>query len=322
MDNEVPKVLVTRKMPEAVNRKLKAHFTVSLNETDQLFSDSELRGALKEADGILCSVTEKFSQDILDVPDRRAQVLANFGVGVDHIDLSFCKSKGIIVTNTPDVLTDATADLAIFLILAATRKTSMSEQTLRDGLWTGFSAVEKLGVSLTGKTLGIIGMGRIGKAVARRAHLAFGMKVVYFNRSYIGSIDFPARSAQSIGHVMREADVVSIHLPGDKGNHGLINGNQISLMKQDSFLVNTSRGEVLDQEALIRALSSGQIAGAGLDVFTNEPNVPKSLKNLDNVTLLPHIGSATKETRDKMGIMAVDNLIAHFDKKHYPSRVV
>ena len=130
MDNEVPKVLVTRKMPEAVNRKLKAHFTVSLNETDQLFSDSELRGALKEADGILCSVTEKFSQDILDVPDRRTQVLANFGVGVDHIDLSCCKSKGIIVTNTPDVLTDATADLAIFLILAATRKTSMSNNHL------------------------------------------------------------------------------------------------------------------------------------------------------------------------------------------------
>ena len=322
MSNDAPKILVTRRMPEAVNKKLKSHFTVSLNESDKLFTNSELRRALQEADGILCSVTEKFSQTILDVANRRTQIISNFGVGLDHIDLNFSKSSNIIVTNTPDVLTDATADLTILLILSATRKAYMWEKKLRSGLWRGFSAVEGLGVSLRGKTLGIIGMGRIGKAVARRAHQAFGMKIVYFNRSYIGSVDFPARPSPSIGHVFKEADVISIHLPGDKSNHGLINREKINLMKAKAHLINTSRGEVVDQEALVDALTSGRIAGAGLDVFQGEPHIPQSLMKLKNVTLLPHIGSATQEARDAMGLLAVDNLIAHFGKKQYLSRVV
>ena len=322
MSDDIPKILVTRKMPESVNKKLKSHFTVSLNESDKLFTNSELVRALQQADGILCSVTEKFSKNILDVPNRKTQIISNFGVGLDHIDLSFAKSSGIIVTNTPDVLTDATADLTILLILSSTRKAYLWEKKLRSGLWDGFSPVEDLGVSLRGKTLGIIGMGRIGKAVARRAYQAFGMKVVYFNRSYIGSIDFPARSAQSIGHVIREADIISIHLPGDQSNHGLINREKINLMKADAHLINTSRGEVIEQQALVEALNSGRIAGAGLDVFVNEPYIPEALINLQNVTLLPHIGSATKEARDAMGLLAVDNLIAHFGEKQYPSRVV
>ncbi len=322
MSSVAPKILVTRRMPEAVNKKLKSHFTVSLNETDKLFTSSELRKALEEADGILCSVTEKFSRTILDLSKRKTQIISNFGVGLDHIDLNFAKSSNIVVTNTPDVLTDATADLTILLILSSTRKAYSWEKKLRSGLWSGFSPVEDLGVSLRGKTLGVIGMGRIGKAVARRAHQGFGMKVVYFNRSYIGSIDFPARPAQSIGHVIREADVISIHLPGDKSNHGLINKEKISLMRAHAHLINTSRGEVIDQEALVDALSSGRIAGAGLDVFQNEPHVPQSLTSLKNVTLLPHIGSATQEARDAMGFLAVDNLIAHFGQKQYPSRVV
>ena len=183
MSNAIPKILVTRKMPDVVNKKLMSNFTVSLNESDKLFTEGELQRALKEADGILCSVTERFTKKILNTTDRKTKIIANFGVGLDHIDLKFAKSKSIVVTNTPDVLTDATADLAIYLILAATRKAYLSEKKLRDGKWTGFSAVEDLGVSLKGKTLGIIGMGRIGKATARRASLALGMKVVYFNRS-------------------------------------------------------------------------------------------------------------------------------------------
>ena len=322
MSNAIPKILVTRKMPDVVNKKLMSNFTVSLNESDKLFTEVELQRALKEADGILCSVTERFTKTTLNITDRKTKIIANFGVGLDHIDLKFAKSNSIVVTNTPDVLTDATADLAIYLILAATRKAYLSEKKLRDGKWTGFSAVEDLGVSLKGKTLGIIGMGRIGKATARRANMALGMKVIYFNRSYIGSIDFPARPAQSIGHVMRESDIVSIHLPGDKGNHGLINEEQISLMKDNSFFINTSRGEVVDQKALIEALSTRQIAGGGLDVFENEPNIPQSLIDLDNVTLLPHIGSATKEVRDQMGLLAVENLISYFGEKDCPSRVV
>ena len=322
MSNAIPKILVTRKMPDVVNKKLMSNFTVSLNESDKLFTEVELQRALKEADGILCSVTERFTKKILNTTDRKTKIIANFGVGLDHIDLKSAKSKSIVVTNTPGVLTDATADLAIYLILAATRKAYLSEKKLRDGEWTGFSAVEDLGVSLKGKTLGIIGMGRIGKATARRANMALGMKVVYFNRSYIGSIDFPARPAQSIGHVMRESDIVSIHLPGDKGNHGLINEEQISLMKDSAFFINTSRGEVVDQKALIEALSTRRIAGGGLDVFENEPNIPQSLIDLDNVTLLPHIGSATKEVRDEMGLLAVENLISYFGEKDCPSRVV
>ncbi len=263
MSNAIPKILVTRKMPDVVNKKLMSNFTVSLNESDKLFTEVELQRALKEADGILCSVTERFTKKILNTTDRKTKIIANFGVGLDHIDLKSAKSKSIAVTNTPGVLTDATADLAIYLILAATRKAYLSEKKLRDGEWTGFSAVDDLGVSLKGKTLGIIGMGRIGKATARRANMALGMKVVYFNRSYIGSIDFPARPAQSIGHVMRESDIVSIHLPGDKGNHGLINEEQISLMKDSAFFINTSRGEVVDQKALIEALSTRRIAGGG-----------------------------------------------------------
>ncbi len=319
---DVPRIVVTRKMPYLINKKLMSNFTVYLNESDKLFNEGELRSALKEADGILCSVTEKFSRSILDMSDRKATIIANFGVGLDHIDLNFAKTQNIVVTNTPDVLTDATADLALYLILAATRRAYFSEKKLRNGKWSGFSAVEDLGVSLKGKTLGIIGMGRIGKATARRAHFACGMTIIYFNRSYIGSIDFPARPTQSIGHVMRESDIVSIHLPGDKGNHGLINKEQINLMKETSFLINTSRGEVVDQKALIAALSSKKIAGGGLDVFENEPKVPNSLLSLDNVTLLPHIGSATKEARDEMGSLAVENLISHFGKKDYPSRVI
>ncbi len=272
---------------------------------------------------MLLAVGDPLDGPLLDAEGkRRAQIIANFGVGVNHIDLDAARERGVIVTNTPGVLTDATADTAMMLILTATRRASEMEMLLRRGDWGGFSPTAMLGMSIQGKTLGVIGMGRIGQATARRAALGFGMKVIYFNRSPKGPFDFPAEARGSIEDVMREADVVTLHAPGGGENSGLISAERIALMKPTAYLVNTARGDVIDEAALTAALVAGRIAGAGLDVFAKEPHVPAELMALPNVTLLPHIGSATIETRTAMGMMAAENLIAHFDGKPLPSRVV
>jgi len=225
------------------------------------------------------------------------------------------------VSNTPNVLTDATADIAMLLILSATRQAYAAEQKLRTNNWSGFSIVEGLGMSIQGKVLGIIGMGRIGRATARRAALGFGMDVIYYNRSPVTNLNFEARKMDSIEAVMTDADVVSIHVPGG-GSSPLVTAAHIAKMKPSAFLVNTARGDSIDQEALIKALENGNIAGAGLDVFTNEPDVPEDLRRMENVTLLPHIGSATLEVRTAMGMLAADNLDAFFAGRNLPNAVV
>jgi lactate dehydrogenase-like 2-hydroxyacid dehydrogenase len=318
------RVVVTRKMPQAVEDRLAAaDLDVEFNEDDALYSRDRLIGALQEADGILLAVGDPIDGPLLDAGGkRRAQIIANFGVGVNHIDLDAAKARGVIVTNTPGVLTDATADLAMALILAATRRMSEMEGVLRRGEWGGFSPTADLGMSVQGKTLGIVGMGRIGQATARRAVLGFGMKAIYFNRSAVGPFDFPAEARPSIEDVMAEADVVSLHAPGGGANRGLISAERIARMKPTAYLVNTARGDVVDEPALVAALAAGRIAGAGLDVFAAEPKVPAELVALPNVTLLPHIGSATLETRTAMGMLAAENLIAHFAGESLPSRVV
>lgn len=317
-----PRIIVTRKLPDAVEARLRAAFTVALNHDDAPFGPARLASALRQADGLLCAVNDLVTADLLAAPDRRVAILANFGVGVNNIDLEAAKAAGVIVTNTPGVLTDATADLAIALMLAATRRMSETEALLRQGRWDGFRPTGLLGMGLQGKVLGIVGMGRIGQATARRAALAFGMEIIYFNRSPVGPFAFPASARPSIEAVMAEADIVSLHIPGGGANRGRISAASIGAMKPSAYLVNTARGDVVDEPALIAALREGRIAGAGLDVFAEEPKVPPELIALPNVTLLPHIGSATIETRTAMGMLAVDNLIAHFDGAPLPARVV
>jgi lactate dehydrogenase-like 2-hydroxyacid dehydrogenase len=314
-----PHVIVTRKLPEAVEERLGARFTVTLNPEDRPLTRAELAQALAAADGLLCAVTDTLDAGLLS-GERRATILANFGVGVNNIDLDAARAAGLVVTNTPGVLTDATADLAIALMLAATRRMSETEAVLRGGGWDGFRPTGFLGMGLQGKTLGIVGMGRIGQATARRA-LAFGMSVIYFNRSQV-SLDFPAEPRPTIEAVLAEADVVSLHVPGGGENRGLISAERLAAMKPTAYLVNTARGDVVDEPALIAALGERRIAGAGLDVYAEEPEVPAALLRLPNVTLLPHIGSATLETRTAMGMLAADNLIAHFAGAPLPSRAV
>ena len=258
---------------------------------------------------------------MLGAAGRRVRIVSNFAVGVNNIDLDAARAAGIAVGNTPGVLTDATADLAIALMLAATRRMSETEAALRRGDWDGFRATRWLGTGLQGKTLGIVGMGRIGQATARRA-LGFGLRVVYFNRSPVTGMDVPAEALPSIEAVMATADIVSLHVPGGDGNRGLISAGLLAAMKPTAYLVNTARGDVVDEAALAEALAGSRIAGAGLDVYAEEPAVPEALLRLPNVTLLPHIGSATIETRTAMGMLAADNLEAFFAGRPMPSRVV
>ena len=322
MTKTKPVVTVTHRLTSRVEERLSALFTIRPNTEDRLLSADELATAMQASDALLCTVTDVLTADILKVKNRRASMIANFGVGYSNIDIETARGEGIIVSNTPDVLTDATADIAMLLILASTRRAYRAESLLRAGRWSGFSIARDLGVSIQNKTLGIVGMGRIGRAVARRAVLGFGMKIVYYNRSEVEGLDFPAISCDSIASVMQGSDVISLHIPGAVGEGPVITGEMIAKMKSTSFLINTARGDLVDEQALIQALESGQIAGAGLDVYADEPHVSKELKKMDMVTLLPHIGSATQEVRDAMGMMAIDNLVVHFNGGEYPSRVV
>ncbi len=318
-----PKIIVTRRLPEAVEARLRANFTVALNPDDSPFSSERLKLALKHADGVICTVTDLFDEEILSADgERKTRIIANFGVGVDNIDLDSAETQGVAVTNTPNVLTDATADIAMALILAVTRRMTESEATLRRGEWKQFAPTGFLGTGLQGKTLGIIGMGRIGRATARRAHAGFGMRIGYYNHSPVRAIGFPAMPYPSIDRLLAASDVVSLHIPGGGANSGLISAEQIARMKPGAYLVNTARGDLVDEAALVQALREGRLAGAGLDVFADEPSVPASLRALPNVTLLPHIGSATTEARTAMGMLAVDNLEAFFAGRDLPNRVV
>ncbi|MEX0969056.1 MAG: D-glycerate dehydrogenase [Paracoccaceae bacterium] len=318
-----PRIIVTRKLPDAVEARLKRHFTVALNPHDKRFTREKMIAAMQNADGMLVAVGDPLDAEVMAAGGkRRAQILANFGVGTNHIDLEAATEQGIHITNTPDVLTDATADLALTLMLNVTRRTWMHENRLRRGEWGGFSLVDGLGTGLQGKTLGIIGMGRIGTAVALRAYYGFGMKVVYFNRSKVEVQRIPgAQRMDTVEDLIEASDILSLHCPGGEANRGLLSANRIALMKPTAFLINTARGDIVDEPALVAALLAGKIAGAGLDVFAKEPRVPNALRELENVCLLPHIGSATVETRTAMGMTATANLIAHFAGKDLPNKV-
>ncbi|MEQ8366633.1 MAG: D-glycerate dehydrogenase [Roseicyclus sp.] len=315
-----PRVLATRKLPDQVEERLVASYDATLNRSDVPLSADDLSSAMREFDAIMPTVSDRLDSAILQIPDRRVRMIANVGVGFSNIDIEAAYGNGIAVSNTPDVLTEATADIALLLILSATRGAYAAERKLRESRWRGFSIVEGLGTSIQGKVLGIIGMGRIGQATARRAAVGFGMEVVYYNRSPVRNLGFDAQPMETIDDVMALADVVSIHVPGG-GSAPVVTSAHIAAMKPTSFLVNTARGDSIDQNALLQALVEGTIAGAGLDVFNDEPHVPDQLRRMDNVTLLPHVGSATTEVRTAMGMMAVDNLDAFFRGHSIPNRV-
>lgn len=320
-----PRVLVTRRWPEEVERALAARFDTKLNESDRPLAETEFVSAIRDFDAVLPTVSDKLPPGLFSQPGIRAKILGNFGVGFNHIDIAAAKAAGIVITNTPGVLTDATADIALTLMLMVARRAGEGERQLRAGQWQGWCPTHMLGRELSGKTLGIIGMGRIGKATARRAHFGFGMKIVFFNRSMVDDDETRAMRAEqlpSIDGVMASSDFVSLHCPGGAENRHLIDARRLDLMKSDAFLINTARGDVVDTAALVEVLKTRSIAGAGLDVYEGEPAIPVGLTNLENAVLLPHLGSATSETRTAMGMKVVENITAFFDGRDPPDRVV
>ena len=319
-----PRILVTRRWPEAVERRLCELFDATLNTDDRCLSADELRAALRDFDAVLPTVSDRLDASVLSVDAARARILANYGVGYSHIDIDAARACGLVVTNTPGVLTDCTADLALTLMLMVARRAGEGEREVRAGQWTGWRPTHLVGTRLSGKTLGIIGMGRIAIAVARRAQHGFGMKVVYFNRSPVAPAQLAGLDASAcarIEDVLAQADFVSLHCPGGGTNRHLIDAARLAAMPPHAFLINTARGDVVDEAALVDALQHGRIAGAGLDVYENEPQLHPGLLALDKVVLLPHLGSATRETREAMGMRVVDNLVAFFDGKRPPDQV-
>ncbi|WP_089947995.1 2-hydroxyacid dehydrogenase [Litoreibacter albidus] len=316
-----PRVLVLRKLTAEVEERLAKTYEAVFSLDDKPMVPEAIAQALYDYEALVPTVSDRITAVMLKGAGVRTRMIANVGVGCSNIDVAAARDAGIAVSNTPDVLTDATADTALLLILSVTRRAFAAEKMLREGRWGGFSIVGGLGASIQDKVLGIIGMGRIGQAVARRAALGFGMKIVYYNRSPVSGLGFEAQGLDSIDAVMAVADVVSVHVPGGGGTP-LVTAAHIARMKPSAYLVNTARGDSLDQTALIAALAGKRIAGAGFDVFAKEPEVPETLRKMENVTLLPHIGSATEEVRTAMGHMAVDNLDAYFEGRALPSRVV
>ena len=320
-----PRVIVTRRWPEEVERRVREHFDAELNTDDRPLTQAVLKAAFGEADAVFPTVSDRIDAEVLSAEPIKARLAGNFGVGFNHIDIEAAKARGIVVTNTPGVLTDATADLAMTLLLAVARRAGEGERHLRAGDWTGWRPTHMMGRQVTGKTLGLIGFGRIGRAVAARAHFGFNMDVLFHDPYPPNQADMKAVGATACGsieEVLERADFVSLHTPGGADTHHLMNADRLARMKPGSFLINTSRGDVIEESALVDALRNGPLAGAGLDVYEGEPRVTPELAALENAVLLPHLGSATTETRVAMGMMVVDNALAFFAGKEPPNRVV
>lgn len=307
-----PVVLVARKLPQAVEARLARDYDVRFNATDKVYTSDELLELALGADAVIPCHTEKLDAAVIARLPARVRAICSFSVGYDHIDLAAAKACGIAVTNTPDVLNDATAEIAMLLMLGAARRAYEGQRQIRTDTWAEWSASYQLGLQITGKRLGILGMGRVGQVLAKRAR-GFDMEIHYYNRSRLD----PVLEAGAIYHERVEAllphcDFLSIHCPATAETHHLLNGARIALLPDQAVVVNTARGAVVDDDALIEALRSGKLFSAGLDVYNNEPNIDSRYRDLDNVFLLPHIGSATRETRDAMGFRVIDNLDAIF----------
>ena len=327
MSGDRPRVLVTRRLPGDVEERLAARCDVEVNRSDIALSAEQLAQAMQRCDALLCTVTDRITAAHFAVRDRRVRVLANFGVGTNHIDLDAARAAGVIVTNTPDVLTDDTADLALLLIGMTMRRLGEGERHLRTGAWSGWRPTHLLGASPRGKRLGIVGYGRIGRALARRAVAAFDMRVQWWQPRE-PRIDDPATAgppdaerAASLEALLSDSDVVSLHAPATPETRHLLDAERLALLRPDAFLVNTARGDLVDEWALVEALREERLAGAGLDVYEFEPTVLPDLRELPNAVLLPHLGSATRETREAMAERAYENLVAVLEGRAPRDRV-
>ena len=309
-----PKILITRPWPQAAEDDLRQRYDVTVNTAGPL-DRSALIQAMHDYDALCATVTDKLDAEVFATPDARVKMIGNFGVGFEHIDVAAAKAAGIRVSNTPDVLTDATADIALLLMLMTSRRAGEGERQLRAGGWKGWGTTHLMGQSLQGKTLGLIGFGRIGQATAHRAHAALGMKIAYHNRRRVDAeIEGPlgATYVDSADELIKTADVLSLHCPGGAETRHLINAERLKTMKPTAILINTARGSVVHEGDLAQALRDGVIAAAGLDVYEAEPTVHPDLLGLENAVLLPHLGSATVETRVKMGLRVCANIDRFF----------
>ncbi len=319
---EHPAVFVARKLPSSVEARICRDYQCVLNSDDRLYHPEELIEQATGMDAIVCCHTEKFSKPLIERLPDSVKIIANFSVGVDHCDLDAAKEKGILVTNTPDVLSDATAEIAILCMLGAARRAGEGYHMVRNHQWKDWSPTFMLGSQLTGKRLGIVGMGRVGQVVARRAR-GFDMEIHYHNRQQLptdieqGAIYHPTWEG-----LFSVSDCLSLHCPSNPESRNLLNAERIAKLPEGAIVVNTARGALVDDEALVAALKNGHIRAAGLDVFNGEPNaIHSAYRELDNVFVLPHLGSATVDTRDAMGFRAIDNLDAYFAGKHPMDRV-
>ncbi|MBI5776710.1 MAG: D-glycerate dehydrogenase, partial [Nitrospirae bacterium] len=304
-----PKLYLARLFPDPVMAVIRERFQLTVSPADHPPSSAEIRSGIRDAQAAICTLNERMDAETMAAAPA-LRVIANYAVGYNNIDVEAAKARGIVVTNTPDVLTNATADLTWALILAVARRVVEGDQLVRQHQWTGWSPTQMLGVDLSGKTLGIIGMGRIGQAVARRA-TGFEMNVLYWTRSERSPKELHASWQRvSFEELLRRSDFISLHIPLTPDTHHLINDAALRLMKPTAFLINASRGPVVDEAALVQALQEHRLAGAGLDVYEREPELQRGLRELTQVVLLPHLGSATSETRIRMGLMCVENVLA------------
>jgi len=324
MSRPKPRVIVTRKLPDVIETRLMELFDTRLNVDDRPLGRAELMEAVKHADVLVPTLTDTVDAALLEQGSGTLRLVANFGTGVDHIDLRAARERGIVVTNTPGVLTEDTADMTMGLILAVPRRLTEGERVLRSGGWQGWSPTWMLGNRLGGKRLGIIGMGRIGTAVARRAR-AFGLSIHYHNRHRVAETverELEATCWQSLDQMLAHMDIVSVNCPHTPATYHLLSARRLKLLQKHCYIVNTARGEVIDEAALTRMLAAREIAGAGLDVFEHEPAVNPKLLKLDNVVLLPHMGSATIEGRIAMGEKVLINIKTFIDGHRPPDRVL
>ncbi|AXC48751.1 D-glycerate dehydrogenase [Paracoccus suum] len=315
------RLLVTRRMTLEAEAAIGAVFEAIFRDETVPLTEAEAAEALRSHDAIIPTLGDAFTAAAFAGGGLQTRVLANFGAGYNHIDTDAARAADVIVTNTPEVVTEATADIAVMLMLMTARRASEAERVLRAGAWTGWTPTQFLGRHLGGKTVGIIGMGRIGKAIARRCHFGFDMRVVFFNRSPVSSLHTPAAQLPTLEAVLRESDFVVLAVPGGAGTRHLIDAAALATLGPNGILINISRGDVVDESALIAALEAGTIAGAGLDVFEHEPEVPARLRETRNTTLLPHIGTAAEEVRTAMAMRALDNLRAVAAGRPAPDRV-
>lgn len=307
-----PKLLITRKLRPAVEARAARDYDVILNPEDRVLSPAELIAACRDVDAVLPCHSERFGAEVIGALGPRLRIIANHSVGTDHVDLAAARAAGIVVTNTPDVLSDATAEIAILCMLGAARRGAEGDALVRSGAWDFWSPAFMVGRQVTGRRFGVLGMGRVGQVAAQRAR-GFGMQIHYHNRRRLPpDLEKGAIHHDSLESLLAVSDVLSLHCPATPQNVGIINARTLAMLPDRAIVVNTARGALIDEDALVGALRSGKLFAAGLDVFQTEPGGNPALAALSNVFLLPHIGSATEETRDAMGFRALDNLDAFF----------